>query len=1088
MPVLTIRLHEIGGSQLVELTLGSDRATLPFNPELDPFDMEDVRWYQENYRQSWAAASESAVDRIRRAQRKVGEALHAALFAGDAVPLAAELPRVASELRVEIWDEVHDQAIPWELIADPETGEPLAVRASSFVRTVGRVTPAASVSSTVSRVLLVISRPGGVADVGYWSVAYELWRSLSAMPFVKVDILRPPTFDALRDRLLKAANEGVPYTAVHFDGHGKIQNPFGAVRHRGYLAFETAGRAGPDFLDGATLGKLLASAGVLLFSMNACRSADSASGDRHLRAGGEGTSGQPSIVEEVLTQGVPACVGMSREVYPGTPSRFFVTFYTAFLAGSSPGEAAQAARSLLRAEPLTSGIFREKSAPIDDWSIPVVGERSIIRLRARRGDDDNDQAQPLLGLIPDHLKVPPVVGFDGAILTLEDLLAEGSVVLVHGPLLSGKSRLAVEYGKWLSDTSTKHCPVTYVRLDGIGNADQLSWRIPADLREHGGLLILDQADGVDPLVGEYLTDTLAQLDGACRVIVTARSSNLPWLPAHQLVTPDLLSFARRAELGSLWARHAGVEFDVRRFHALLFFSGFPGVLLLLLGVSYELIARAEATADDIASWLSKGDWANIMRLSSEPVRVENVVDQVAADLSSRFDSDQLSVIRCVARFNVCCDAAIVARLIAAAADTNMSAEVVADVIEQLRAAGMVHDAGASRPGWFLHPLLKLVASRLPDDPGLDLDDAMIGTMAEVCASLSAAFRSETAEIIEMLLLHKQNMHDALWLALDRGQLKSIAELVEAICLFCRYEGDVELAGRVLDKALPHFIDASTGVLLPEHRESGLRVWEQAIWVGPDWPRRGDPMREGTVHLRPPDNDHYAAGIFFRAVGRLDLSSKAFLAELQTPAKSPRYSPGDIQWYLTDNKYTADPSMDPAIALQGSFLSYDARRGDDAIGRASSRILEARIAVTMILSQYENLTSHIELHSDDLAALAKVAAVLREAESEPGSGSAENRSQAGILWSTIMLARGDLTLAVSYFEESMTIMMDLQDAAIWRYYWFFALNLVRHGWVARGYETAVAAFQFAMQTSDLGVQTTIREFCQRLESTYPELAS
>jgi hypothetical protein len=137
------------------------------------FDLEDLRWYYENYRRSWTVTSEPAVARIRRAQRKVGEAVHAALFTGAASPLAAEVRSAGSDLRVEIREEAHDAAIPWELIADPVTEEPLALRASSFVRTVGEVT-AMPVNGGVRRVLLLISRPHGVADIGYWAVTYEL--------------------------------------------------------------------------------------------------------------------------------------------------------------------------------------------------------------------------------------------------------------------------------------------------------------------------------------------------------------------------------------------------------------------------------------------------------------------------------------------------------------------------------------------------------------------------------------------------------------------------------------------------------------------------------------------------------------------------------------------------------------------------------------------------------------------------------------------------------------------------------------------------------------------------------------------------
>ncbi len=92
---------------------------------------------------------------------------------------------------------------------------------------------------------MLISRPDGAADVGYWSIAYQLWQALSRLPATKVDVLRPPTFDALEQRLSEAARDGDPYTAVHFDGHGVVGDPFGGGRARGYLTFETQGRAGP---------------------------------------------------------------------------------------------------------------------------------------------------------------------------------------------------------------------------------------------------------------------------------------------------------------------------------------------------------------------------------------------------------------------------------------------------------------------------------------------------------------------------------------------------------------------------------------------------------------------------------------------------------------------------------------------------------------------------------------------------------------------------------------------------------------------------------------------------------------------------
>jgi hypothetical protein len=40
------------------------------------------------------------------------------------------------------------------------------------------------------------------------------------MQLIDLTVLRPPTFDALREILTSAAVSGEPFHVVHFDGHG----------------------------------------------------------------------------------------------------------------------------------------------------------------------------------------------------------------------------------------------------------------------------------------------------------------------------------------------------------------------------------------------------------------------------------------------------------------------------------------------------------------------------------------------------------------------------------------------------------------------------------------------------------------------------------------------------------------------------------------------------------------------------------------------------------------------------------------------------------------------------------------------------
>ena len=1066
---------------MAELEWDCERVAVPFRPALDRFDLEDLRWYHENYRESWAATSQDGITRIRRAQRKIGEALYAALFAGDAAPLAAEVRSAGTRLRVEIRDDVYDAAIPWELLADPEVEAPLVVRAASFVRTVGEVAEK-SADRAVRRVLLLISRPGGVDDIGYWAVAYQLWRTLGAMPRVKVDVLRPPTFEALRDRLRAAVAEGMPYTAVHFDGHGMILNPFGAARHTGYLVFETPGRIGSDFVDGATLGAVLAETEVLLLSMNACRSADSAGGDRHLRAELAETLGQPSIVEEVLAAGVPACTGMGREVYPDTPSRFFAAFYAAFLGGDSPGEAARVARARLYAEPLTAGVYREASPPIDDWCIPVVAERLAVRLASPSPVASEAPADPLAAVFPEELLAPPVVGFDRAILTLEAEFADASVVLVHGGLLAGKSRLAAEYARWFSATSLEPRLVSCLRLDDGGNPlpdDLGSLPVPDDLG--GGLLVVDQADHAGPPTGELVR----RMSGTGHVIVTARSPEQPWLPAHRRIVPDNLPMARRATLGQVWARDVGLEYDVRKFHPLVHFcGGHPGVLLLLLAAAYDRVSGGKVEANEVTQWLKEAQWDRIAELGSDAI--EPVIDGVAADLSDCLDTGELAVIPYIARFNGYCDAAAVARMIAAVTGAAMSAGAAAGLMDKLVAAGLAEDAGTRRPGWWLHPLLKLVTSRLQQHTAADLDDALIETVADVCAGLITEFRAAPLEVSELLLAHKQNMADTLWMAMERRQIEPTATLTEAICLSCRYEGDVDLASRVLDKALLHFLEGNTFAPKLKPDDLAARIWYQAIWVSAYWPRNVEPSRV-RAPLMPPDDDHYADGLYLRATGDFETAGQAFSVEMHEPASAPRYYPGDCEWHIAESILAAGADLSYPTALDYARRSYAARLSSDALGRASSRVLEARIRLAL-LAPGDSFEERLPA-PDDPVVLDEIRGLLSEAMAEDGGRSAENRAHGQMVWAFVMLGRGDLTQAVAAFEESVSLLVALQEADdLWRYYLRFAHNLIHHGWIARGYEAAVAALHFAMETGDFMVPTRIREFCQHLEATYPELTT
>ncbi len=167
--------------------------------------------------------------------------------------------------------------LPWELMRD-DAG-PVALGAGGISRSL----PVAESAGTLAvpggklRVLMVISRPGGTQDVEYQMVARPLLERLDAVRGeVDLTVLRPPTFGALGRVLKKAADDGVPFHVVHFDGHGVMPGRAagGAVVTgvgEGMLAFEQP-IGGSHPVGASKVAVVLAEGKVPVVVLNACQS------------------------------------------------------------------------------------------------------------------------------------------------------------------------------------------------------------------------------------------------------------------------------------------------------------------------------------------------------------------------------------------------------------------------------------------------------------------------------------------------------------------------------------------------------------------------------------------------------------------------------------------------------------------------------------------------------------------------------------------------------------------------------------------------------------------------------------------------
>lgn len=413
-----------------------------FDDPSDEVDGERVRWYLEDYAEFPAEPAPVIAQEAEAQLGELGVKLFRRVFEAspDTMRVWHAAARLLTVARVEIdTDPGGRRDLAWELLRDPSPDVVVALGAGAFVRTHLQAAGQPELPEAAGdrlRVLLVIARPGGRADVPFRSVASRLVRGgAERMAGLDLDVLRPATFGRLSEVLLAAKTAGRPYHVVHFDGHGtwldltginagaagehgdggtgagggiglspliygvSAAGPVRSGEH-GYLLFEDPGSEhNQQLVDGLVLGRLLADASVPVLVLNACRSAfaeardqpvgalaaepseDAASGDGeraltedvHARIRAYG-----SLAAEVADIGVPGVVAMRYNVYVVTAAQFTADLYAHLLAGKSLGQAATAARKALAADPVRQ--IGAVPVALQDWVVPVVYESAPLVL------------------------------------------------------------------------------------------------------------------------------------------------------------------------------------------------------------------------------------------------------------------------------------------------------------------------------------------------------------------------------------------------------------------------------------------------------------------------------------------------------------------------------------------------------------------------------------------------------------------------------------------------------------------------------------------------------------------------------------
>jgi hypothetical protein len=654
-----------GGGSLIEVDYDPGegaagyRSEVPFFFELGDRDRARLRFYLEDQLANLDPSGRRSIGEAALALRRWGEEIFRQLFVQErkAGRCYGEAARDLSSLRIEIHPE-HPNAwtIPWELLRDPALGPPgppgcLAPRVRAFVRRTG---PARHVPDRPSlRVLYAACPPAGGADLPFRSPVRSLLLAFAGhWERVRIDVLRPPTFERLSEALREAAEAGEPYLGLHFDGHAVLTDrpqDFAGKRARrrggarGHLLFED----GP--VDGVRLGELVARTGTPLVVLGACQSATERTEASERRAGEPPAGGRPlgpgeapdeheqdlaivSLAQEVAAFAGAAAVALPWALPAVVSGRLLIRLYQELANGATVGEAVSAVRLDLL-QPSPRPVIPEGVETLG-WIVPVVYEPAEAPLVAPSGarlevaiPEGEDGDAPAA-----RLPRPPAWGFvdrPSAVLAIDRAFGARGTVLLHGYSGSGKTILAREAALW------------YLRSGGLGDG-KILWSsfesynpaapfdeaeaalgiaagssdpgrraeaVLARLRERPALWVWDNAEGIAAwpereraFLAGFLRDLAAT---RCRVLLVSRRGEEAWLgdlPDRVALPP--LSPSERAELAfRIAARHGLAPAEVPDLTPLLRFSeGNPLTLVVLVG---EALRQGRRTALELEAFLEE---------------------------------------------------------------------------------------------------------------------------------------------------------------------------------------------------------------------------------------------------------------------------------------------------------------------------------------------------------------------------------------------------------------------------------------------------------------------------------------------------
>jgi tetratricopeptide (TPR) repeat protein len=629
------RLEDGKSSSPVQL-IPPDQIAVDGRP--DSHLLQDLRWYLERFLDYPFEPNTDIAERVQRALEKWGRLTFERLFSGQPL-LWYDRIRTSglSNLVLKVaCDDPTVLAWPWEALRDPH-GATLAhtCRLERQLSDLHDPLPLPEgLSKTRVNILLVIARPYGDEDVGFHAVSGPVvdWVHADRVP-VRIEVLRPPTFTALQQRL--EARPG-HYHIVHFDGHGGYgevgpsPSKYELRGPQGLLVFEDAD-GNESTIPAHKLTALLTEHRIPIMVLNACQSA---------RIDARAEDPFASTAAALMKAGIRSVVAMSYNLYVSGAQQFVPAFYRRLLQSGDVSEAMRAGRKAMLEH--DTRICARGRYPLQDWLVPVLYQQGAIPLSVRTGTKGGARGPEL----PEEARIVEDYGFIGrqdAIHRLERALLRqpAAAIVVHGMAGIGKTMLAKGFLQWLgrtgglgdfdSDANAPFASTLWFAFDDIRSAEfvvnrlvtvclghnatalPLEQKLPQlirAMRELRLLVVWDNFESAAGIEGTALCPALTEADrtllksllqqlrgGRSKILITSRS------PESWLTSTEVFRLPLRGLRGEdVWAycdavvRDLGLKLDRDDADCLELLNELDGHPLALRAVLMQL---AETSAREI---------------------------------------------------------------------------------------------------------------------------------------------------------------------------------------------------------------------------------------------------------------------------------------------------------------------------------------------------------------------------------------------------------------------------------------------------------------------------------------------------------